>query len=160
MSLELTGFDDVTGDDIYTWANEVASLFTGGASSTTEFAAGGADYVKDFGEPGTPVTTGGDGNTKGILSGFKRLFSWDEGDTKANAAKVSVVGGAISGLGAGYFNNQKLQKETELMERKISLDESQAALKASNQNLGGVKFTPPSTGLIFSPALYQKRKPS
>ena len=145
------------GDELFAYASEIASLFSGNDVAST--AADSWDFAANAAEKAAPVATGAS-NTSGLLGSFKKLFSWDDGDTKANAAKIAVLGGAVSGLGAGYFNNQKVKAETELMERKIGLEEKRDALKAANQNFSGMTFKPPEKGLLFNPALYQKRKPA
>ncbi len=145
---------DTGGDVFFTYVDAVTSSMADDQAIAQYMNVGFPSVNMTTGQniPGAPTNTGVEANTgKNDKTLVQRIMESD----RALSAAITVGGGALSGLGAGYMAGKKQDDANKIAQQQIDINArlatSQEALNKSktNQDLSGFRFNQPR-GLIDS----------
>lgn len=145
--------EDAAAGGLGSLAGIVAKAVVGDSVTADSVLASGIGVGTEA--AGKVVNTGSDSGWS-IGSALKKMWDgikWE--DPKVQAGAFTVGAGVVSGLGAGYFNNKKLEQEKELGQQRLDIERQLAntqSQKLANQNFSNMTFQPPKKGLIYNPA--------
>ena len=135
-------FDIVSGGGSGdSWMTEQDVTGGGSAAVNTNQLATGAGKVAPPKE---------EGFIEGKVNAFKNLIGWENMGDRSKAAVITVGGGAIAGMGAGYFKGKQTEATNKIARDRADtekmLAQSQAAIaekKSANQDFSKFKYNEP-----------------